>query len=60
MIKKILLIVDEAEVAKQKYVNVLVGSLDALNQTFLIDCHPLDSDSKVNRSIILHIVDDIL
>ena len=27
-------IVDEAEEAKQKYINVLVGSLDAPNQTF--------------------------
>ena len=51
---------DEAEIAKQKYVSVLVGSLDAPNQTFLVDCHPLDSGSNVNTSIILHIVDDIL
>ena len=58
--KKICLIVDEAEIAKQKYISVLVGSLDAPNQTFLIDCHPLDSGSNVNSSIILHTVDDIL
>ena len=51
---------DEAEIAKQKYISVLVGSLDALNQTFLVDCHPLDSDTSVNSSIILHTVDDIL
>ena len=50
------LIVDEAEVAKKKYINVLVGSLDAPNQTFFVDCHPLDSGSN----IILHAVDDIL
>ena len=50
----------EAEVAKQKYNNVLVGSLDAPNQTFLVDCHPLDSGSNVNSNIILHPVDDIL
>ena len=54
------LIVDEAEIAKQKYISVLVGSLDAPNQTFLVDCHPLDSSSNVNSSIILHTVDDIL
>ena len=58
--KKICLIVDEAEIAKQKYISVLVGSLDAPNRTFLIDCHPLDSGSNVNSSIILHTVDDIL
>ena len=58
--KKIFLIVDEAEIAKQKYISVLVGSLDAPNQTFLVDCHPLDSGSNVNSSIILHTMDDIL
>ena len=58
--KKVFLIVDEAEVAKQKYINVLVGSLDAPNQTFLVDCHhPLDNGCN-NSSIILHTVDDIL
>ena len=41
--KKNVFIVDEAEVAKQKYISVLVGSLDAPNQTFLVNCHPLDS-----------------
>ena len=51
---------DEAEIAKQKYTSVLAGSLDAPNQTFLVDCHPLDSGSNVNSSIILHTVDDIL
>ena len=51
---------DEAEIAKQKYVSVPVGSLDASNQTFLVDCHPLDSGSNVNSSIILHTVNDIL
>ena len=44
--KKIFLIVDEAEVAKQKYISVLVGSLDAPDQTFLANCHALDSDRK--------------
>ena len=51
---------DEAEIAKQKYISVLVGSLDAPNQAFLVDCHPLDSGSNVDSSIILHTVDDIL
>ena len=58
--QKIFLIVDEAEVAKQKYINVLVDSLDASNQAFLVDCHPLDGGSNVNNSIIRHTVDDIL
>ena len=51
---------DAAETAKQKYISVLVGSLDVPNQTFLVDCHPLDSGSNLNNSIILHTVDDIL
>ena len=58
--KKIFLIVDEAEVAKQKYISVLVGSLDAPNQTFLVNCRPLDSGRNVDSSIILLTVDDIL
>ena len=58
--KKIFLIVDEAEVAKQKYISGLVGSLDAPNQTFLFNCHPLDSGRNANNSIILHTVNDIL
>ena len=58
--KIIFLILDEAEIAKQKYISVLVGSLDAPNQSFLVDCHPLDSGSNVNSSIILHTVDGIL
>ena len=58
--KKFFLIMNEAEIAEQKYISVLVGSLDAPNQTFLVDCHPLDSSSNVNSSIILHTVDDIL
>ena len=57
--KKNFFIVDEAEVAKQKYISVLVGSLDALNQTFLVHCHPLDSGRNVNSGIILHTVDEI-
>ena len=58
--KKLFLIVDEAEVAEKKYVNVLVGSLNAPNQTFLVDCLPLESRHNVNSSIILRTVDDIL
>ena len=51
---------DEAEIAKQMYISVLVGSLDAPNQTFFVNCHPLDSGRNVNSSIILLTVDDIL
>ena len=37
-----------------------MGSLDAPNQTFFVDCHLLDGGSNVNSRIILHTVDDIL
>ena len=57
---KIFLIVNEAEIAKQKYISMLVGSFDAPNQTFPVDCHPLDSGSNVNSSTTLHTVNDIL
>ena len=60
MTKIFFLIADEVEVAQQKYIDVLVGISDAPNQTFLVDCHPLDSGSNDNSSIILHTVDDIL
>ena len=36
-----------------------MGSSYAPNQTFLVNCYPLDSGSIVNSGIILHTVDDI-
>ena len=39
---------------------MLVGSLDTPNDTFLIDCLPLERGSNVNSSISLHTVDDIM
>ena len=45
---------------KQKYINVVVGSLDTPNETFLIECLPLESSSNVYSSIILHTMDDVL
>ena len=45
---------------KQKYINVQVGRLDIPNETFLIECLPLESSSNVNSSSILHTVDDVL
>ena len=40
--KKVFLIVDEAEVDKQTYISVLMGSLDTPNETFLVKCLPLE------------------
>ena len=58
--KEVFLTVDEAEANKQEYINVLVGSLDTPNKTFLIECLPLEIGSSVNSSIILRTVDDVL
>ena len=46
--------------AKQKYITILVGSLDTPDKTFLIECLPLESTSNVSCNIILHTVDDVL
>ena len=51
---------DEAEVARQKYINVLVDSLKTPTDTYLIQCLPLESCSSVNNGFILHTVDGIL
>ena len=51
---------NEAKVVKQKYINVLWGSLYDPNETFLVDCHLLDNGSYVYSRIILNTVDDIL
>ena len=56
------MIVDEREVAKQKYINVLVGSLETPINTNLIEieCRPPETCSSVNSDFILHTADDIL
>ena len=51
---------DEAKVDKQKYINILVGSLDTPNETFVIEYLSLESSSNVNNCIISHTVDDVL
>ena len=62
--KKIILVVMKQRLLNKsilkKYINALVGSLDAPNQIFLVDCHILNSGSNVSSSIILHTVEDIL
>ena len=56
--KKIFMVVDEADVAGQKYVNVLVEYLEAPTETFLIDCIP--HNESMNSRTIVHTVDDTL
>ena len=49
---------DKAEVAKQKYIYVLVDSLEIPTDTCWIKCLPLES--CVSSSYILHTVDSVL
>ena len=57
-IKLIFLVVDESDVAGQKYVNVLAGLMEEPNKTYLISCSPLSGNP--NSSNICTIVDDCL
>ena len=45
---------------KQKYIFVLVGSLDTPNETFFNECLPFESSSNVYSNVILHTVDNVL
>ena len=58
--KTVFLIVNEAEVDKQKHINVQMSSVDTPNETFLIGCLSLESSSNVYSGIILRTVDDML
>ena len=49
---------DEAEVAKQKYISVLVGSLDAPNQTFFVRLEYSRHSKSDTREIFLLILAD--
>ena len=56
--KPIFLVVDESNESGQKYVNVLAGSMEEPNKTYLIACSPLSGNP--NSSNICTIVDDCL
>ena len=58
--KKICLIVDEREVANQKYNIVLVDNLKSPTNTYLNECLPCERCSSVNSGFVLHTVNDIL
>ena len=58
--RQIILIVNEAEAARQKYINVLVGSLKTPTDTYLFQCLPLESCNSIKSGFILQTVDDIL
>ena len=54
------MIINEAEMHKQKCINVLMGSLDTPNETVRIECLPLESSRNVKSSVILYTMIDVL
>ena len=55
--KFIFIVIDESEVDKTKFINVIVGDIDVPEKTYLIECCVTES---VNQSIICMKIDDIL
>ena len=51
------IVIDESEVDKKKFINVLAGDVDALEKTYLVDCSVTET---VNQSIICTKLDDCL
>ena len=56
--KAVFLVVDEAEVSGQKYVNILAGLMEEPEKTYLVNCKPLHGNA--NKSNISTIADDSL
>ena len=55
--KCIFIVIDESEVDKTKFINVIVGDIDVPEKTYLIECCVTET---VNQSIICMKIDDIL
>ena len=55
--KCIFIVIDESEVDKTKFINVIVGDIDVPEKTYLIKCCVTET---VNQSIICMKIDDIL
>ena len=55
--KCIFIVIDESEVDKTKFINVIVGDIDVPEKTYLIECCITET---VNQSIICMKIDDIL
>ena len=55
--KRIFIVIDESEVDKTKFVNVIVGDIDVPEKTYLTECCVTET---VNQSIIRMKIDDIL
>ena len=55
--KCIFIVIDESEVDKTKFINVIVGDIDVLEKTYLIECCVTET---VNQNIICMKIDDFL
>ena len=55
--KTILMVINESEISKTKYLNVLVGDTAAPEKTYFVDCSVVQS---VNQAVIAAKVDDML
>ncbi len=55
--KTIFMVIDESEISKTKYLNVLVGDTAAPEKTYFVDCSVVQS---VNQAVIAAKVDDTL
>ena len=55
--KCIFIVIDESEVDKTKFINIIVGDIDVPEKTYLIECCVTET---VNQSIICMKIDDIL
>ena len=53
--KQVFFVVDESQISGKKYINILFGTLDEPNKTYLYDCLPVET---VNHEIICQTVDD--
>ena len=50
------MVIDEAEVAGAKYINILVGNVESQEKTFLLHCKQLPA--TVSSQTVLHAADD--
>ena len=54
---KVFLVVDESEIDKKKYLNVLVGDINVPEKTYLLDCSVVET---VNQNVMCTKIDDCL
>lgn len=56
--KKIFVVVDDSEVAGNKYMNVLVGDIANPSVSYIAECCAIEG--SINRSVVVRVVDNVL